>query len=132
MVSSGDVDSLVNHLFTLSHRLPRNSRGAFESSVYVWLENPGEVYCITGIIRLLERHYNERHIAMKVAMALTLAGNDYVPKYHGFSHEKVLKTYLENEEARKTLFDLSFDEGGNCVSAKVDPDAYVNFIKDLY
>ena len=40
-VTSGDIDSVIIHLFALSHLFPRNSEGKFKAHVYVYLQTPG-------------------------------------------------------------------------------------------
>ena len=88
-VTSSDIDAVPIHLFTLSHRWPRDN-GCFKVPVYVCLQKPGEVYNITALIESLESHHCETYFAMKIAMAMMIGGNDFIPKYHGITHEKAV------------------------------------------
>jgi hypothetical protein len=59
---------------------------------------------------------------VKVALQLCLGGNDFLLKYHGLSHEKVLFSSLEYN-----LFEVDFVQ--NHVS--LDKINYVEFVKRL-
>ena len=130
-VTSSDVDALPIHMFTLSHRWARSDDG-FKVPVYVCLQKPGEVFNITALIHALESHYGEKYFAMKVAMALMIGGNDFIPKYLGITHEKVMASFLSSPEMVSKLFVLEFNNGGICTSAKIDKDMYATFMKNLY
>ena len=101
VVSSGDIDALIIHLFALSHLWPRDSDGIFTIPVYLYLQIFGIVYNVTHIIQKIEAHYQEPMLAMKMAMALCLGGNDFIPKYHGFSHDTILKEFLDATDMRQ-------------------------------
>ena len=129
--TSGDVDTIVQHLFEISHRWPRCSNGTFKNAVYLWLQNPGTVYCITGIVRLFEKAYGD-HAAMKVALAISMTGNDFIPQMYGFTHDPVLKAFLANKDTWNNLFVMEFNEMNICFKITIDVQRYEAFIKDLY
>ena len=131
-VTSGDIDSVIIHLFALSHLFPRNSEGKFKAHVYVYLQTPGTTYNVTKMIEILENNFNEPMIAMKIAMVLCIGGNDFIPKYHGYSHDAILKVFLKHKDFQEQLFILSFSKDGGCTDVKINADVYDQFIKTVY
>ena len=63
---------------------------------------------------------------MKVAIALCIGGNDFLPKYHGISHEKVLDIFLATQQIRSNLLNFSSDK------ISLAKDEYINLVKCLY
>ena len=94
IVSSADIDAVVIHLFMLSQLWPRDPAShSFLNRVLVLLQKPyqkWDVYNITGILEFVEKRCNDVNIGVKLAMGLCMGGNDFLPKYYGISHEKVL------------------------------------------
>ena len=131
-VTSGDIDALPLHLFALSHLWPRDATGKFSIPVYVHLQNPGAVYNITRMIELLEFYFQEKYFAMKIALALCAGGNDFIPKYHGYSHDAVLKAFLASTDLQQSLFRLDFNADGRCKSGMVDVGRYGELVKGMY
>ena len=131
-VTSGDIDAVAIHLFALSHLWPRDATGKFSIPVYVHLQNPGTVYNITRMIELLEFYFQEKYFAMKIALVLCAGGNDFIPKYHGYSHDAVLKAFLASADLQQSLFKLEFNADGTCKSGMVDVDRYVELVKGMY
>ncbi|CAC5387980.1 unnamed protein product [Mytilus coruscus] len=89
IVSSGDIDAVVVHLFAVSHLWPRTENGTFKNEVYVILRKPNQVYDIyniTKIILMMETFTSEKFIGMKIAIILSLGGNDFLPKFYQISH----------------------------------------------
>ena len=106
-VTSSDVDAIPLHLYALSQRQnrPRDHNGKFKCKVLVWLRNPGCVYDITAWIEALESKYDdEPHIGMKVALGISIGGNDFIPKYYDYGHDKVLTHFLGNKLYISKLF----------------------------
>jgi hypothetical protein len=59
IVSSGDIDAVLLHLFAISHLWPRNEGGFFKYPVHVILKKPNhlyDIYNITTILELLEHN----------------------------------------------------------------------------
>lgn len=132
VVTSGDIDALPIHLFAVSTLLPRNEKRSFENKVFIMLQKPYglfDLYCITDIITLLEKTYG-MHSCVKIAFALCMGGNDFIPKFHGISHQKVLSTCMESYQ--NELFLLKTDSTNSVTSAEVNKESYINFIKTLY
>ena len=130
VLSSGDIDGLVIHLFGVSRLWPPNGDGTFRNSVFVVLQKPGEkmdIFNITGILTLLEEKYSDRNIGMKVALNLCIGGNDFIPKLHNISHVKIMKIIMTQSDFLQELY--TFDE---CGHIEINPDSYLKLIKYLY
>ena len=135
-VTSGDVDSLIVHMLFLSYGWPRKDDGDFKHPVYVWLLNPGKVYLITGIIRLIEKKFGKNG-AMKVALALSMAGNDFLPQFYFIAHNSFLKSFMAHPNAFDTLFKFEFNHPDictrtECTSISLDYQTHEDFVKYLY
>ena len=131
MVSSGDIDAVPIHMFSISYIWPRSEDGSFIHPVYVILQKPGglmDVYCITSILETLEKWYEDRLVGMKVAMGLCLGGNDFLPKFHGYTHDRILSLLMGNEIYRQHLFELNVANRSGSVSVPM----LCNLLKHLY
>ena len=64
-------------------------------------------YNITKIIEVLEAAYHDEHIGVKVALPLCLGGNDFFPKFHQISHETIIKTVIDDQQFRASLFKVA-------------------------
>ena len=131
IVSSGDIDSVLIHLFAMSYMWPRYPNGKFVHDVYVILEKPGklfDVYNITSMIEVLEGGFNKKHIGMKVSMTLCLGGNDFLPKFHGISHKSILQMFFEHKDFLDNLFIIPDNIEDFDISTKV----YLNLMKCVY
>ena len=76
-LSSGDIDAVLIHLFSLSFLLQRDEQNNFINPIYIILQKPSgknDVYNITTIIRTLEKQYQDRYIAIKMALGLCVGG----------------------------------------------------------
>ena len=90
IVTSADIDSIVIHMFCLAFHWPRNADGRFKHQVYVQLQKQkSELYNMTRILEMLEKRFG-RDCLPNIAVSLCIGGNDFLPKFHGFSHEKWL------------------------------------------
>ncbi len=128
IVTSGDIDAVVIHLFYVSQHWPRND-GKFNTSVYVILQKPSgsTVYNITSIIELLEKNYpNDSFISAKLAMVLCIGGNDFIPKMEWISHNKICQLFFTEEQFRNGLFNPSTQ------GMVLDISVYLEFVKYLY
>jgi hypothetical protein len=128
VVSSGDIDAVPVHLFAVSLHWPRNEDGTFKYPVYVFLQKKSkhfDFYNITGIIQVLERKYGEKHVAVKVAVGLCIAGNDFVPKMYSVAHKKVLDLVMK-DEFRNTLISVTPPQ------VTLNEDVYIELVKHFY
>lgn len=136
IVTSGDIDAVPIHMFVLSQYWPRNPDGTFTHACYVLLQKPHkrvDLYNITYILEVMEKATDDKHIGVKIAMGLCLGGNDFIPKFHGISHEKVLKTLLQQNNFCTRLFTITPETGlPYKVNVKLQPDVFVELVKVLY
>ncbi len=129
VVTSGDIDAIPIHLFVLSLRWPRNTDGSFIFPVYVLLQKPNkkqDLYNITGMVEILEKSFQEKYIAVKIAVGLCMGGNDFVPKFYGKSHDKILSLLLMNDTFKQGLISVDPPTVG------LNTPVYVEFVKALY
>ncbi|KAL3863785.1 hypothetical protein ACJMK2_005520 [Sinanodonta woodiana] len=97
-VSSADIDTVLIHLFGISLHWKRNQSGAFTRPVYVWLQKQKpELYNISKIIESIERYFNKKYSAALIAIILSMAGNDFLPRHYGISYEKILMKATDNQ-----------------------------------
>ena len=61
IVSSGDIDAVLIHLFAISHLWPRNEGEFFKNPVHV-INNLYDIYNITTILELLEHKTSDKYI----------------------------------------------------------------------
>ena len=133
VVSSGDIDAIIIHLFAVSLYMPRHPDGKFKHKVYVLLQKPLlDLYDITAMLETLESHFVDPQIGVKLALALCLGGNDFVLKYHGQSHDKIVQLYISSSIYMEELFQLQRDSNGHLDSITVNLELYTEFIKHLY
>ena len=99
IVSSGDVDAVIAHLFAVSHMWPRQTIGDFHHQVYVLFLKPSsaDLYNITGMIQLFEKAYAHLNAGIKISIYLCLGGNDFLPKYY---HDR--SQTLKSDEAKRS------------------------------
>lgn len=129
IVTSGDIDSLYIHLFAVSKYWPRNENDMFLNTVYVILQKPGskyDIYNVTLMLELFEKAFLDKRIGTKLAIALCIGGNDFVPKFQQISHKTVVQMFL------KPKYRLSMLNYGPNESIKLNEDCFVSFIKELY
>ena len=133
-VTSGDIDALVLHLFTLAHCWVRNADGSFRNPVYIVLNKRNgimDIYNITGILETFETSYHDKEIGIKLAIGLSLGGNDYLPRFHNKTHTEQLLTLFDNTCFLQRLFTCVWT--GQCLTkVTVDKEVYRAFIKALY
>jgi hypothetical protein len=129
IVTSGDIDSVVIHLYFVSQRWPRNNNKKFIHPVFVILQKPSgaDVYNITAIIETIESKYPEdEFIAPKLAMLLCIGGNDFIPKLHGINHKKMFQLFLTQSHFRESLFRVEDNKLHLVLTV------YIEFVKWLY
>ena len=132
VVTSGDIDAIPIHLFAVSLFLQRNEKGTFDNKVFVMLQKPYglcDIYCITDIVILIEKTHG-LYSCVKTAFAMCMGGNDFIPKFQGISHQKVLSTFFDG--FLNELFTFKFNNLNNLIGAEVNKDSYINFVKTLY
>lgn len=133
-VTSGDIDALVLHLFTVAHCWARKSDGSFRNPVYVCLNKKNgqmDIYNITGLLEAFERVFDDKDIGVKLAVGLSLGGNDYLPRFHNITHTAQLLALFESNIFRQCLFTCIL-EGQNLSVVRVNKEIYKEFIKALY
>ena len=94
-VTSGDIDALFSHLFTLAHCLVRNADGSFRKPVYIVINKRNgimDINNITGILETFESSYHDQETGIKLA----IGGNDYLPRFHNITHTEQLLTLFDN------------------------------------
>jgi len=128
IVTSGDFDAIIIHMFVISRHWARNADNKFLNPVYVLLQKPSgtDVYNITSMIEILEVTHTDIHIAEKIALTLCIGGNDFIPKLYQVNHSKVLKQFINDMDYRDGLFTFQSE------NITIDQDKYVTFIKELY
>ncbi|VDI60745.1 Hypothetical predicted protein [Mytilus galloprovincialis] len=135
-VTSADIDTLVIHLLSVSMFWPRNEVQSFKWPVFLWLQKKKpEIYDITGIISLLEKHFNKPKIRVLVACILAMGGNDFLPNFHSISHDKLLSTAMKNGEIRENLvttFTAELENGEKKVVYTLDKLLYTKLYATLY
>ena len=127
-VSSGDIDSVIVHLFAISLHWPRDNQGQFLHPVYVVLQKRGKLfdfYDITGIIEVLEKKFENKYVGIKVAIGLCMGGNDFVPKFHSMAHKKVLQLALSDVFLHRLITI-------NPPMVTLNEGLYPEFVKHLY
>lgn len=131
IVISGDIDAVVIHLFAMSYLWPRTEDGSFKNDVYVLLRKPNHRYDINNITKIISHFTSEQYIAIKLAVVLSLGGNDFLPKFHSISHSTQLDMFLKEILLRENLVTIAVDSG-KVTSVNFNTEIYSEFIKDLY
>ena len=129
IVTSGDIDSVYIHFFALSQHWPRTEDNKFLNPVYVILQKPGskyDIYNVTLILELFETVFIDKAIGVKLAVALCIGGNDFIPKFHQISHKAILQKFL-TQTYRKSILSLVSKE-----KILLNEDCFTDFVKDLY
>ena len=82
IVTSGDIDSVYIHLLALSLYWPMDAEGKFCNPVYILLPKPEskkDVVNATVMLELFEVAFSYKMVGVKLAVALCIGGNDYIP-----------------------------------------------------
>ena len=135
-VTSGDIDAIPIHLVAVSIHWPRKHDGKFKWPVFVVLHKPQgkyDIINITKIVELLEMKFEDKTIGIKVATLLCMGGNDFLPRYHGHSHDKVMSLVISNPTYLGGLLDIEVDEACSSIkNCSLNTDIYLNIIQTLY
>ena len=110
IITSGDIDAVYSHIYTVAKYWNRNGEGKFRNQVFVILQKQQgkhDIYNITTMLQIMEESFEDPDIGIKVALALCLGGNDFYPKSHQISHETVVKAVTENSQFRLNLFNIA-------------------------
>jgi len=132
LMTSGDVDALPIHLFAISHLWPRSGDGSFMNDVFVVLAKPKgmkDVYDITGIVTRIEQKFG-KYAAMHVAVVLCMGGNDFLPKFHGITHMKLMQTVVVDRHLTN-IMQIVDDESGTRRGI-VDTKTFQTIVKTVY
>ncbi|CAC5364329.1 unnamed protein product [Mytilus coruscus] len=90
-----------------------------------------DIYNITAILETLEKKTLDKHIGIKVAIALSLGGNDFLPKFHSISHSTKLDTYMNNESINRLLVQIT-EENNKVACILFDTRVYKEYLKHIY
>ena len=129
VVSSGDIDAVYIHMYSVAKLWPRKRDNTFLIPVYVVLQKPHkkyDIYNITSIVQKLEQEYSDKKIAMKIAIVLSMGGNDFIPKIYQVSHKCLLRAFIDSQVFKDTLFD---DINGELT---LNSNIYVDLIQYKY
>ena len=130
VVTSADIDSIVIHLFALAQFWPRHESGSFRNKVFILLQKQkSELYDITGIIELFEARFS--HSTCNIAVALCMGGNNFIPKLHGFSHEKLVTVIMQADGVMKDLVNFTCNDTDK-IEGKLNEQWYLDIVKKLY
>ncbi|CAC5415229.1 CNBP [Mytilus coruscus] len=80
---------------------------------------------------MIEHFTSEKFIGMKIAIILSLRGNDFLPKFYQISHSSTVDLFMR-EATFKEGFVTIHTEEGKVISVNLDADHYTEFIKYLY
>lgn len=130
-LTSGDIDAVAIHMFSLSIHWPRAPDGKFINQVNILLRKPNtyDLYNITKVIEVIEAKYG-KYSAMTVAIILCMGGNDYLPKVRGISHLKLLQEVI-NREKLATL--IHFEGNQFCFTkGYIDEETYIYVMKCFF
>lgn len=130
-ITSADIDTILIHMFALSLYWERDGDRNFKWPVYVWLQKQKpELYDITGIILAIEKYLNTDNVAAIVSLILCMGGNDFLPNFHSFSHDKLLSVAIRDNVILRNLF--NFHKSEDTLSCNINLDTYLELIKRLY
>ena len=128
IVTSGDIDAIYVHMFVLSKVWPRYSNRTFKNSAFVILQKKNtliDIYDVTKMPEVLERSFTDPDIGMKLAIAICMGGNDFIPTCHHISHDTILKLFLKGQY-RHSLF--HFPDG----KMRINQQCFIDFYMTLY
>ena len=90
-----------------------------------------DIYNITAILEAFDTNYFDKDIGIKLAISLSLCGNDYLPRFHTITHTNQLITLFDNVCFLQRRFTCVWV--GHCLSkVTVNKKMYRTFIKALY
>ncbi|CAC5398138.1 unnamed protein product [Mytilus coruscus] len=133
-VTSADIDTVVIHILAVSQFWPRNEDNTFKYPVYLILQKKKpELFNITGLLTLFEKTYN-RNIGLTIACVLSMGGNDFLPNFHGISHDHLLSEVLKDEDLRNNLVTVSREEHQLHLSKRflLNTNMYICLYKRMY
>ncbi|XP_045182551.2 uncharacterized protein LOC123541205 [Mercenaria mercenaria] len=129
LVTSGDIDAVYLHMYTVCKFVPRFENGQFKYQVYVVLQKPSskyDIYNITSMLELFESAYSDSEIGLKIPIMICIGGNDFIPKFYQISHKTILSKMLNNQHYRQFLIRI-ID-----FKPMLDQECYTEFVKDLF
>ena len=88
-----------------------------------------DIYNITKIIQVLEKALKEKYVTAKGDIALSVGGNDLMPKFHNITHSKTLDVFFQ-EKFKKSLINVEII--GSAPTVKFNNAIYVDFVTSLY
>ncbi len=134
VVTSGDIDAIPIHLFALAQKWPRKEDGTFQFPVFVLLQKARgmfDIFNVTNMIEILEKKLG--HLAsMKIAIILCMGGNDFLLKFQGISHEKMILAFIESPFLLDSLVIFDFDHSNQIKTGHINKELFQQFISTLY
>jgi hypothetical protein len=134
IITSGDIDAVPLHMFAVGRFWPRYQNGKFRNPVYVQLQKRGgysDIYNITGIVETLEATFREPYIGMTLSLCLCLGGNDFLPRFQGITHQKLIQNIFGKAKYRQNIFDYNCD-GTVPTSSKINSAVYLEAVQAMY
>ena len=91
-------------------------------------------FFITGILTILETHFKNQYIGAILAVVLSMGGNDYLPNFHGISHEKLVDSVLSQQNILNSLLNINKmpENSAKKYECKLDIDTYIALYANLY
>ena len=136
IVYSGDIDALILHMFTLSYLWPRDCNDEFKHEVFLLLVKPTtkDLYNITAIIRLLEKTYKDKHMALKMAIYLCIGGYGFIPKFYQITHKSFVERIPMSVNVRSGLIQITVGDEQGCRRCRIqmNKELYKELIKEMY
>lgn len=81
---------------------------------------------------MLEKRFG-RDCLPNIAVSLCIGGNDFLPKFHGFSHEKWLLQIIQTPGALHSIVNYIFDkETGKPAKGFISNEVYFDIVKKMY
>ena len=114
VITSGDINAILIHLFTISVFWPKHSNGNYRNPVFVKLLKAGgvfDLYNITGILEAINSVFPEPHIGKTLSLGLSLRGDDFLPRFQTMTHQKIIQLLFSDSNYRDGLFNFTSNDG---------------------
>ena len=90
------------------------------------------MYNITGIILQLENFFEQKHVGAIIAISFCIGGNDFLPNFHGISHESILTAVTTDKNILSGLIRFTYKPSGEVLKCTIDEEMYLKLMKKLY
>ena len=104
------------------------------NKVYILLQKvTPELFDITDIIERTETYFGFRNAAVNLAIIFCMGGNDFIPKFHGISHEKWLTVVIEKPTLFRNVVQYKeCPDSGKILGGNINQDIYLDIVKKLF